>query len=411
MAIHEDLAVSYHQQDTSYYCGAACAQMVLDQIGAGLLSQDDLYAENHSHSTTESGWATAPDGIRYTMNDRTPPGNPTNLPHGHPYFVIDAEVNEDTVSRKIVWTIHNWRVAPIAMVYHSQHWIVVRGYTASAAPTNWDDTGYSISGLDINNPWPPVPSLYTPSLAPPPPHSNTDNCGTGGDRGIADEHISYAAWQGTYMTGIDFGYWLGKFLAVCDPDPPAPRAGVRGFVQERLRSEGFLTAELAVRRAQEGLAVYGLSERKNYAEVLRRAKPGAPVLVQRLDHPDRFYYIVPVRENERATPLAIAVDALTGAYLQSAINPRTGQTVFLTLERDVALKTVAGRTFELPDRSGRLRIRPDALCHYPHLVWKPCRESLSPYYPFYMFTVGDYRVYVRSDGAVFTELHVADHGI
>jgi hypothetical protein len=168
---------------------------------------------------------------------------------------------------------------------------------------------------------------------------------------------------------------------------------------------------MAVRRAQEGLAVYGLNERKNYAGVLQRAKPSAPVLVQRLDHPDRFYYIVPVRENERVTPLAIAVDALTGVYLQSAINPLAGQSVFTTMEREAALKTVVGRTVELPDRMGRLRVRPDALCHYPHLVWKPCRESLSPYYPFYMFTVGAYRVYVRSDGAVFTELHATDHGI
>lgn len=411
MTVHEDLVVSYHQQDTDYYCGAACAQMVLDQIGTGLLSQDDLYAENHSHSTTESGWSTAPDGLRYTMNDRTPPGNPTGLPHGHPYFVIDAEVNEDTVSRKIVWTIHNWRVAPIAMVYHSQHWIVVRGYTASAAPTNWDDTTYSISGFDINNPWPPVPSWYTPSVAPPPPHGTTDNCGTGGDRGIVDEHISYAAWQGTYMTGIDFGYWLNRFLAVCDPDPPAPRTGTRGFIQERRRSEGLLAAEMAVKCAQEGLAVYGLNERKDYAEVLRRARPGAPVLVQRLDHPDKFYFVVPVRENERDTPLAIVVDGFTGVYLQSAIAAQAGQTVFINLEREVALKRVVGRTFELPDRKGRMRIRPQALCQYPTLVWKPCRESLSPYYPFSMFTVGAQHIYVRSDGAVFTELHDNDHGI
>lgn len=41
MPVTEDLNVAYHQQDTNYYCGGACAQMVLDRIGAGLLSQDD----------------------------------------------------------------------------------------------------------------------------------------------------------------------------------------------------------------------------------------------------------------------------------------------------------------------------------------------------------------------------------
>jgi peptidase C39-like protein len=53
MPVSEDLTVDYHQQDTDYYCGAACAQMVLDSIGTGLLSQDDLYNDNHSHSTAE----------------------------------------------------------------------------------------------------------------------------------------------------------------------------------------------------------------------------------------------------------------------------------------------------------------------------------------------------------------------
>ena len=28
---------SYRQQDTDYYCGGACAQMILDSIGAGVI--------------------------------------------------------------------------------------------------------------------------------------------------------------------------------------------------------------------------------------------------------------------------------------------------------------------------------------------------------------------------------------
>jgi len=35
MSVQEDLAVQYYQQDTDYYCGAACTQMVLTQISAG----------------------------------------------------------------------------------------------------------------------------------------------------------------------------------------------------------------------------------------------------------------------------------------------------------------------------------------------------------------------------------------
>ena len=69
MPVTENLSVPYHQQDTDYYCGAACAQMVLASLGTGLLDQDQLYSDNHSHSTTESGWYTAPDGLQWTMHN------------------------------------------------------------------------------------------------------------------------------------------------------------------------------------------------------------------------------------------------------------------------------------------------------------------------------------------------------
>lgn len=414
MPTTESLSVAYHQQDTDYYCGAACAQMVLDSVGTGLLGQDGLYVDNHSHSTTESGWATAPDGLTWTLNAHAPAA-PPGPPHFGAYnFTLFALDNEDAISRKIVWTIHNYQVAPVAMVYHAQHWIVVRGFTASAAPSNYADVGYMISGFDVNNPWPPTPSWYQPALAPPPPHANgTDGCGAGGDRGIVNEHLSYAAWQSTYMTGIDFGHWNGKFVAVCDPEPPPDRRGARVHPDTgrfAYRDE-LIEPRVAVERAQRSLEAYGLAERASYRDVLRRADFGQkPSLVQRLDRPDTFYYVVPAGNGE-TNPFAVIVDAKTGEYLQSAIHTEKFGSVFQLRERDEVAERVIGSVVELPDRKGRIRVRPEATCHYPTLVWKPCRESLSPYYPFHLFTVGNDRIYVRSDGAIFTELHDNDHGI
>ena len=62
-------------------------------------------------------------------------------------------------------------------------------------------------------------------------------------------------------------------------------------------------------------------------------------------------------------------------------------------------------------RKGRLIVRKEAHGLYPTLVWQPCRESLSPYYPFFMVTVGAQRIYVRVDGQVFTKLHDKGRGI
>lgn len=413
MPVTENLAVSYHQQDTDYYCGGACAQMVLDSLGAGLLDQTQLYNDNHSHSTTESGWATAPDGLQWTMHNYEPPA-PAGPPHyGYYDFVLFALDSEDAISRKIVWTIHYYQAAPIAMVYGSQHWIVVRGYSASAAPANISDTSYSIDSFDVNNPWPPTPSASNASLAPPPPHTDgTDGCGTGGDRGIVNENISYTAWQNTYMTGIPSGHWAGKFVSVADPSAPPSERGARSrSLLDPLEYKGrLLHSEQVVRRAEQGLKAYGLAEREPYGRVLTRAKFEEPILVQRLDLPDTFYYIVPVRESERV-PLAVAIDAKTGLYLQSAVHTgRKGSLFTLRSQKDVA-KSILGSTVELPNWRGRIPIRAEAFCQFPTLVWKPCRESLSPFYPFHLFTVGSERIYVRSDGAIFTELHVTDRGI
>jgi hypothetical protein len=404
MPVTENLAVQMHQQDTDYYCGAACAQMVLETIGAGLLDQDDLYADNHSHSTLDAGvnWATGPDGLQWTLMDRRPPAF-TN------YFALYALDTEDLISRKLCWTIHHYQVAPIALVYGWAHWITVRGYTASAHPASSADNSYTIDAFDINNPWPPPPSFYTPALAPPPPHNVGDGCGTGGDRGIANEHVTYATWQSTYMTGVPGGHWNGKFVAVCDPEPPAQRGGPLREAPKR-RGKGELLASKALAEfAVAGLNQYGMLERKDWRAALSKAKAQPGVLVQRLDRIDSYYALVPF-ETSRGPVAFAAVDGRWGDYMQSVLLPkpqRAGSR--LTLEQ--AFKLIVGKRVDLGGRKGRLLVRKEAVCMYPHLVWRPCLESLSPYYPFYMFTVGNDRIYVRIDGAVFASLTLDMKGI
>lgn len=396
MTTHEDLVTQYHQQDTDYYCGAACAQMVLQQCGAGLQDQVSLYNDNHAHSTAESGWYTAPDGLQWTLNNR----------QSSKYFCLDALATEDAISRMIAWTIHHYRISPVAMVFGSAHWIVVRGYTASATPTSSYDVSYSISGFDVNNPWPP-----TPTPGPPPPHSAGDVCGSGGDRGVADEHISYSTWRTDYMTGIPGGLWGGKFVAICDPEPPPDRhpqeqEPVRlEFDGARLLEPG-LAAELSVRAVEQ----LGLTEREGWAKAFDGTRLGEPVLVQRLDRADSFYWIVP-RERDGLTTAVVNIDARFGSYLQARALPDPSGTALLTQPREELEKSVVDRLHQLPGRLGEVLIRPGLACISDHWVWQPCRESLSPYYPFRVVNYGATRLYVRSDGRIFTRLTTTGRGI
>ncbi|HXH27011.1 MAG TPA: hypothetical protein VNG90_03875, partial [Candidatus Acidoferrum sp.] len=268
--------------------------------------------------------------------------------------------------------------------------------------------------FDVNNPWPPTPSWYNSAVAPPPPHANgTDGCGGGGDRGLVNENISYSMWQSTYMTGVIGGYWDGKYITIADPSPAPERRGqVSRPLLEPLAYKGkLISEEVAMRRAEEALKAYGLAERETYQKILGRVRFQKPMLVQRLDLPDTFYHIVPATEDER-TPLAVALDAKTGIYLQSATHTHAkGSLISKYHSAKEVERLLLNTRIELPDMRGRIPIRLEALCQYPHLVWKPCRESLSPFYPFYMFTAGSERIYVRTDGAIFTQLHDADRGI
>src|SRR5207253_11440242 len=107
----------------------------------------------------------------------------------------------------------------------------------------------------------------------------------------------------------------------------------------------------------------------------------------------------------------VSVDARYGTYKQSAAAPENRSPELLSAVRKDLLEQVAGRRFELDDGTGRLLVRPETVCVHPTLVWKPCRQSLSPSWPFHLITAGAHRIYVRVDGAVFTALHDMDRGI
>jgi hypothetical protein len=396
--VNEELTVGYHQQDTDYYCGAACAQMVLHTVGQPLISQDQLYNDNHSHSVEPQYWSTPPDGLQWTMNNEQTAGK---------YFCLDALDSEDAASRMLCWTIHDWRVAPIALVEDGNHWVVVHGYTASAAPTSSVDISYTISSFDIKDPWPP-----TPTPGPPPPHSDGDVCGSGGVRGVADVNVSYTTWQSDYMNANTFGMqWLGQYVAVCDPDPP-PTYGNRPL-PERVRffeGDRLLTRSEAGATALQRVAETGLLESEQWSSVFDGVQPGDPILVQRLDRLDSYYWIVPAMSGEDDVRAAVSIDARFGNY-KAALSTADRRLVQFRDSEEV-LAHIATPRIDLPDDAGRLIIRPEGTMVHPIYVWKPCRESLSPFYPFRMIAVGPFQVYVRVfDGAIFTALTNDSGGI
>jgi len=207
------------------------------------------------------------------------------------------------------------------------------------------------------------------------------------------------------MTGVPAGHWAGQFVAVCDPDPPAPLPAGTTPVTRRFDGATLLSSEQSGRLAVELLDELKLAKRPVWGKALAKVKPQTPLLVQRLDRKDSFYYIVPLGASAERSSAAVVLDARYGVYPQSAALPETTNSVIGSLSAKAALEAILNRRFDLEDFAGRVLARPGAICSCDSLVWKPCLESLSPFFPFYRFTVGGATLYVRIDGAIFTALH------
>lgn len=381
----------YHTQDTGYYCGAACAMVVLSEIGVAYadLDQDDLYDSNHDHNV-KAGWYTDPYGLQYTLIDRRPTGF-TNT------FVVHKPNTEAEGTRDIVYTLHRYQVSPVVLVFGCAHWITVPGVQTDVEPVA--GSGYTVEGFWIHN------SVARDNE----PHSATDACGSGGVNGNANEFVTYADWQTTYFTGCNYDDPAGnsQFISVCDPDVRKLETPKRMKLKRPARGEKLLSKNDAIKLSQLGLDTYRLHEDKRVAKVLRQGKALEPQLVTRLDQRNSYYYLVPWG-TERGIKAFLRVDARFGTFNGVRLLDKTIRNEFLS--RDAAIKLVSGRKLKLPKEIGSIRVFPEAVCVAPTLVWQPCWESWSPNLPFYQFTIGGVRFYVRVDGEIFSHLTTTGPG-
>jgi hypothetical protein len=399
----KNIAAGYHQQDTDYYCGAAVAQMILDSIGSGILDQNTLYNSNHSHNT-QTNWFTDPDGLNYTLNFYKP-----NPPTFNNFFVTYARDTEYEGTQKIVYTLWHYGVPTGTLVYNCGHWVVVRGVSTDVEPSQ--GSNYTINGFWINNPWPPTPSATNPAAAPPPPHNTADMCGSGGSHGIANEYVTYISWKDTYFTGCDvWGVGHSQYVSVCDPEVPKLGRLNMGHEEFEAKGDSIIPIEEAGNFAIRGIDKHGLRNDEVFAKALESAIPIDPVLVQRLDVPDTFYYLVPMAKNDnREVTAFLNIDGLYGNLRGAHVMDKPIKNKPF-IDRKEIIKKLIGQPVDLGEKLGRVVIRDGTFCFYPIMVWRPCRESRSPYYPFYMITVGSRVIYVGYDGIIYSELHEMGHG-
>ena len=117
---------------------------------------------------------------------------------------------------------------------------------------------------------------------------------------------------------------------------------------------------------------------------------GRAWLVQRLDRVVDAYYLIVFGEGEAAIAVA-AIDAQIGVVQASALLSGGGSPLNIDAEQAIAIARLGGPV-------------------QARLVWKPCRASLSPLYPFWELRTTEETVYIDQQGTVWRDLEPAGPG-
>jgi hypothetical protein len=150
----------------------------------------------------------------------------------------------------------------------------------------------------------------------------------------------------------------------------------------------FISPMVAIRAAERGLQKIDFDKNPDLAATYLGGHAGVPLLVTRLDQPDRDYYLVPWQD-QRGIVLVVQVDASSGDMLSAAVLPAPMARIAMT-----------------PDEARRVvetRLKQHILSE-PKLVWRPSRESVSQLQPLYQIAVDGGDVFVDVDGSVHQSL-------
>ena len=163
--------------------------------------------------------------------------------------------------------------------------------------------------------------------------------------------------------------------------------------------EKLLTSDKAIQYARAAARDFSESRLKI---ALDSAEPTAPTLVQRIDRKDAYYFIVTFNIGSRETARFI-IDGFGGKLTEISGVTESDK----SLPRYVSSQEALDRMLTVRAASKlkwAFEFRREHVGLHPVLVWKPCRQSPSPFLPFYQFSVGSSLVYLRVDGQLFSEL-------
>lgn len=345
-------------QETSIWCGAATAQMILEGYPGGVehaFSQTYIWNRIQVHKDDPGvNWATDPDGLKDTLMELG--GDPGVS------WSIFANASAQTLTHSVTYWMTNQEFPTAVLVYGFQHWVMIDGFTTDADPTQ--QSTVTLQYIEIVDPWnPPCPAATS-----------------GGVRSLMSGSNWYANYW--YSPGnIAASKWDGNYIAVVEPPPSRGMA----TAPKQMEKGRVISAERAREAAMRAFKELRVERRAPYS-ILRRSKPLHSLLV---NQQRKGYYIVTLGYQEGGfCQGAVLVNAYDGEFQEVGVFEKPLQ----YLSEDQAVRRAV--SYLCACDAGRKEIR-------ANLVFEPSEQTQTRFLPVWKIAVRESTVYVTQDGAIF----------
>ncbi len=430
----------YHRQDDETMCGPACAQMVLSHLKTtqtwqqGELNSDAKKLVAAANQTWEKyvadAWATRPDQLKHTLGLRQNlfnvafeayyNGKIKDSSQGIGYLSwLRKRINDSKYQTYPIVPVHG------AFYYKPQLSGLIEAQGYSNIVTNDPKSNYDAhwvvmfkhdsNGFLANDPFFPLTKGAVE-------HAPQDACKTvlihvngindGSDKDIGDYNFPAINRTAVSWGSSPKGNPIGRIGSPPPteespiqppllPPPPLPMMSFDATNKVFFRD----ITEKSVRDQMES---FGLFTRTPCNAYLSGTTFGTPRLVRRLDVIGRDYYLIPMLKPDGNSTAMVRVDAPTGTYLDSLYyseNPfifDKSQLQQAWMQSITQLLTNFDKKLGVPFAN---QIKEPAT----EMVWLPCKESRSAFFPFYVIKVPEVktptmRFLVRADWRIFLKL-------
>ena len=189
----------YHAQQTTFYCGPASEQMMLDtpavlnNYAPGALLPTQLSLYNIAQANNLEPWFTSPAGMVAGLNAAD--GGPAGF-HNYSQY-LTATRNQG--SREIANALKDFNIPGSVLIRGGQHWVDINGVKTTGVVAR--NQPYLINGFYGRDPWPAAGTL-------------------GQNFFLSYNNNPRSAWARLFTPVSSGNIWKGSFVSVLDPIGP-----------------------------------------------------------------------------------------------------------------------------------------------------------------------------------------------